>query len=228
METLTSKEELLKVKLIEFYKKFENIHILLPIILQQTSISLRSLDWFVTNYCKKYNINYLLIKNNESKMYFPFKSYKSQLKAYSKKFCDPFCRRERVVFDYRNNVILNFNNNIKLGHKEYIITTIGQLNFFRFAIQDNIIEYAMEHITDIENDMNTTLKNRENEKIKISNKGGHKSGGGTSCGKQTVEDKVDNQKNEFIKVSNVKRKELSVPGNKSVHITHISAIIKFV
>ena len=206
METLTSKEELLKIKLVEFYKESQNLNILLPIILQQTKISLRSLDWFVTNYCKKYNINYLLTKNGDTKMYFPFKSYKSQLKAYSKKFCDPFCRRERVVFDYHNNVIINFNPNIKLGHKEYIITTIGQLNFFRFAIQDNIINYAMEHITDIENDMNSTLKNRENEK------------NGKTSEKET----------NFVKLSNIKRKELSVPGNKSVHITCISATIKFV
>jgi hypothetical protein len=202
--TLTSKEELLKVKLIEFYKEPKNLNVLLPIILQQTKISLRSLDWFVTNYCKKYNINYLLTKNEETKYYFPFKSYKSQLKAYSKKFCDPFCRRERVVFDYHNNIIINFNSNLKLGHKEYIITTIGQLNFFRFAIQDNIIDYAMEHITDIEHDMNSTLKNRENEK----------SGSSKDAN--------------FVKLSNIKRKELSVPGNKSVHITCISATIKFV
>jgi hypothetical protein len=203
---LLSKDELLRVKLLDFYKDHANLDILLPIILQQTRLSLRSLDWFVTNYCKKYNINYLLTKNGDTKMYFPFKSYKSQLKAYSKKFCDPFCRRERVVFDYHNNVIINFNPNIKLGHKEYIITTIGQLNFFRFAIQDNIINYAMEHITDIENDMNSTLKNRENEK------------NGKTSEKET----------NFVKLSNIKRKELSVPGNKSVHITCISATIKFV
>jgi hypothetical protein len=203
METLTSKEELLKSRLLEFYKESENLKVLLPIILQQTTISLRSLDWFVTNYCKKYNISYLLTKNGEQKMYFPFKSYKSQLKAYSKKFCDPFCRRERVVFDYRNNQIINFDPSIKLGHKDYIITTVGQLNFFKFAIQDSIIKYAMEHITEIENDMNSTLKNRETEKTKKVNE-------------------------TFVKVSNVKRKELSAPGNKSIHITRISATIKFV
>ena len=198
METLTSKEELLKIKLIEFYKDPLNLNILLPIILQKTKISLRSLDWFVTNYCKKYNINYIV---NENRLYFPFKSYKSQLKAYSKKFCDPFCRRERVIFDYENNVIINFESTIKLGHKNYIITTIGQLNFFKFAIQNNIINYAMENIEQIEQDMNSTLKTRENEKTQTQN---------------------------FIKVKNVKRKELSVPGNKSVHITCISATIKFV
>jgi hypothetical protein len=122
METLTSKEELLKVKLIEFYKEPENLKILLPIILQQTKISLRSLDWFVTNYCKKYNINYFITKNDEVKTYFPFKSYKSQLKAYSKKFCDPFCRRERVVFDYENMKILDFINLLQIL-KVTIMTT---------------------------------------------------------------------------------------------------------
>jgi hypothetical protein len=208
METLTSKEELLKIKLIDFYKNRENLHVLLPIILQQTKISLRSLDWFVTNYCKKYNINYPLTKNDENKIYFPFKSYKSQLKAYSKKFCDPFCRRERVIFDYENDTIINFNSNVKLGHKNYIITTIGQLNFFRFAIQDNIINYALENITEIEQDMNSTLKNRETEK---------KNG-----------DSSSKNGDKFLEVKNIKRKELSVPGNKSVHITRISATIKFV
>ena len=201
METLTSKEELLKIKLIEFYKDRLNLNILLPIILQKTKISLRSLDWFVTNYCKKYNINYII---NENRLYFPFKSYKSQLKAYSKKFCDPFCRRERVIFDYENNVIINFESTVKLGHKNYIITTIGQLNFFKFAIQNNIINYAMENIEQIEQDMNSTLKTRENEK----------------------NEKTQTQN--FVKVKNIKRKELSVPGNKSVHITCMSATIKFI
>ena len=102
---ISSKESLLKVKLIDFYTPI-NLKILLPIILQQTRLSLRSLDWFVTNYSKKYNTSYSLLRNGENLSYFPFKSYKSQLKAYSKKFCDPFCRRERVIFDYQNNYLL--------------------------------------------------------------------------------------------------------------------------
>jgi hypothetical protein len=195
---LSSKEGLLQIKLLNFYKNKDNLNILLPIILQKTRLSLRSLDWFVTNYCKKNNINYIIGTENEQITYFPFKSYKSQLKAYSKKFCDPFCRRERVVFDYKNNKILDYSPNWSgIGHDEYIITTIGQLNFFRFAIQDYIIKYAIDNISDIENDMNNTLKNRDTEK-------------------------------KFLKVQSIKRKELSIPGNKSVHITRISAIIKFI
>lgn len=203
METVSSKDELLKTRLIAFYKEKENLNIFLPIILQQTKLSLRSLDWFVTNYSKKYNTVYLLTKNGQEISYSPFKSYKSQLKAYSKKYCDPFCRRERVIFDYEENQIINFKQSIKMNHKKYIITTIGQLNFFRFAIQDNIINYALEHIEDIERDMNSTLKERDNEKKQSKN-------------------------NPFMEVKNIKRKELSAAGNKSVHITRISAVIKFI
>jgi hypothetical protein len=196
---MESKESLIKSKLLDFYKNKENLNILLPIILQKTRLSLRSLDWFVTNYCKKNNINYLLLKDNNLVTYFPYKSYKSQLKAYSKKFCDPFCRRERIIFDYKNNVIVDYINksSIEIDHNEYIITTLGQLNFFKFAIKDSIIKYAMENINDIEKDMNTTLKSRESER-------------------------------KFMEVEKIKRKELSVPGNKSIHITRVSAVIKFI
>jgi hypothetical protein len=201
--SIASKEQLLKVKLIDFYKIESNLKTLLPIILQQTRLSLRSLDWFVTNYSKKYNTNYVIERNGEKIYYFPFKTYKSQLKAYSKKFCDPFCRRERVIFDYRSMELYEFNPNLKLGHKDYIITTLGQLNFFKFAILDNIIKYSLENIDEIELDMNNTLKQRETEKLKA---------------------KTTN----FMELKSIKRKELSIPGNKSVHITRISAVIKFI
>ena len=207
--TYVSQNDLLLNNLNAFYKMNNNMDRMLKIITGESKISLRIIDWFVTNYCKKYNINYPLMKNEENRIYFPFKSYKSQLKAYSKKFCDPFCRRERVIFDYENNIIINFNSNVKLGHKKYIITTIGQLNFFKFAIQDGIISYALEHIIEIEQDMNSTLKIRESEK------------------KQN-ETKSSNSKDNFVEVKNIKRKELSIPGNKSIHITRISATIKFV
>ena len=193
---ISSKDTLLRIKLVEFYKDKNNLDILLPIILQKTRLSLRSLDWFVTNYCKKNNINYPIIKHGQEVTFFPFKSYKSQLKGYSKKFCDPFCRRDRVVFDYSNETITDYKDQ-HINGKDYIITTVGQLNFFKFAIEDGIINYAMENIEDIEKDMNNTLKNRDHEK-------------------------------KFMKIESIKRKELSAPGNKSIHITRISAIIKFI
>ena len=113
--SISKKQDILLIPITEFFSDPKNIDLLLGILITgKHKISLRIIDWFVTNYSKKYNTSYIFLRNGENISYFPFKSYKSQLKAYSKKFCDPFCRRERVVFDYRNNVILNFNPNINV------------------------------------------------------------------------------------------------------------------
>src|SRR6056300_1568068 len=93
-----TKQELLIHTLQTFYKKDNggkmNYDILLDILDPKNIISLRTIDWFVTNYSKKYNI--IL---NEEKRFVVFLDYKSQLKAYSKKYFDPFCRRDRIEFN---------------------------------------------------------------------------------------------------------------------------------
>ena len=119
-------------------------------------ISLRSIDWFITNYSKKCNIYYLIFKDsqghpthneNHGSFYMSFnahQSYKSQLKAYSKKSFDPFCRRDRILFTFDTG--------------DQIDTTIGQLNFFKWAIQNLVIDYIIENKQSIENDMNMCLR----------------------------------------------------------------------
>ena len=106
---------------------------------------MRILDWFVTNYSKKNNIHYQITVNNKLKNFIVYLDYKAQLKAYSKKQFDPFCRRERISFiDHDSNEL---------------ITTVGQLNFFRWAIENNILTYIVENYEIIENDMNNSLRN---------------------------------------------------------------------
>ena len=85
-----------------------------------------------------------------------FLNYKAQLKAYSKKNFDPFCRRERVSFKYYNN--------------KSVVTTVGQLNFFRWAIENGIIKYIQEHLEDIEADMNFNIKKSKNKSKSKKNK----------------------------------------------------------
>ena len=138
---ISSKKDFLMISLSKFFKKSENINILKPIITGKSNISLRVIDWFVTNYSKKFGTSYSLNDSN----FIIYIDYKSQLKAYSKKQFDPFCRRERLVFKY------NLNNEI--------ITTVGQLNFFRWAISNNIINYIQENLNIIEKDMIDSLKN---------------------------------------------------------------------
>jgi len=142
---ISSKKDLLMQSLINFFTNRDNLDKVIPIITGKSKISLRILDWFVTNYSKKNNIHYQITLNNKVKNFIVYLDYKSQLKAYSKRQFDPFCRRERISFiDHDNNEL---------------ITTVGQLNFFRWGIENNILEYIKTNYEIIENDMNNSLRN---------------------------------------------------------------------
>jgi len=132
------------------YYTGNNLKLLLK-YLKRDKISLRIVDWFVTNYSKKYDSIY----DNNNKPFIVFHSYKSQLKSYSKRYFDPFCRRNRIDFYYRPN--------------ESISTTIGQLNFFRWAINNNVIEYIIENYEKIETDMNISIRDMKKNFIKQKN-----------------------------------------------------------
>ena len=47
---VNSQNELLLVKLMEYYKQDDNLHKMLSIINGESQISLRIVDWFSTNY----------------------------------------------------------------------------------------------------------------------------------------------------------------------------------
>lgn len=141
MSTYGTQNELLLNNLLHFYEE-EKYNKMLKIINGDSRISLRIVDWFTTNYAKKYytvyNINY---DNDLVKRFKVYNDYKLQLKAYSKKRFDPFCRWERIYVPYKND--------------KQIQTTIGQLNFFRWAIENKVLDYIEENYSYIENDMNT-------------------------------------------------------------------------
>ena len=143
-----NKNKLLMDKINLFFENEVNKKILINILNNNFNISLRIIDWFVTNYCKKYNIFW--IENNQR--FVVYLNYKLQLKAYSKKYFDPFCRRERIFFHYKD--------------EEYLETTVGQLNFFKWIIEHNIINYIKNNYEDIEFDMQNTIKLDSDKNIK--------------------------------------------------------------
>jgi hypothetical protein len=125
----------------DFYNQPGRLQAVLPILTGVSPISLRLIDWFVTNYSKKFNVSY----PQEDRQFMVHFHYKRELKAYSKRLFDPFCRRERISFQIR-------------GQAPIEETTVGQLNFFRWAIEMGVIRYILAHVADIEKDMNVSFK----------------------------------------------------------------------
>ncbi len=180
----TTQNELLLNNLLEFYKEEDNLTRMLKIITGESKISLRIVDWFATNYAKK---NYTLYEMNNKngdivrfKVYF---DYKLKLKAYSKKRFDPFCRWERISIPYKDGTCIE--------------TTIGQLNFFKWALENRVINYIEDNYDVIEKDMNSrnsTSKRKES---------------------------VDNSK------TRKKREELSISATKSIKKEEVEIVVKF-
>ena len=188
------KQNLLMNSLETFFKKKENLDVIMPIINGQSKISLRFMDWFVTNYSKKNNISYLINKdgniinsisdNQTGKEFVVYLDYKLQLKGYQKKQFDPFCRRSRINFYYD-------------GDKS-LVTTVGQLNFFRWTIQNSVLTYISEHLEEIESDMNTCYKAIYNL-----------------------------EKNSDTKSKRRKRQELSISATKKLNKSNVKIFVSF-
>jgi hypothetical protein len=134
------KQELIVNSLQRFYASRSDISEIVTLLQGTSEISLRVIDWFVTNYAKAHSTAYIL--NNQE--FLVYRDYKSQLKAYSKKLFDPFCRRERIYFQVPN-------------HPPFL-TTVAKLNFFRWAIEKDILSYIKQYQDAIEKEMNTAMK----------------------------------------------------------------------
>ena len=184
MTTLITQNSLLLNKLLEFYDRDGNMEKILPIINGESIVSLRLIDWFATNYSKKnYTVYPLKMKNGEERRFKVYIDYKLKLKAYSKKRFDPFCRWDRITIPYTNDT--------------YLQTTIGHLNFFRWALENKILDYIEKNLKHINNDMNNRNSTAKNRKEKSSAK------------------------------TRKKREELSISASKSIKKEQVEIIVDF-
>lgn len=172
---LTSQEQMILSYMEQFYND-KNSDKLYKLLRGRTSI--RLIDYFVTNYSKKNRSNIIISsEKKETQNKHDFKgsskniemvakqpkgnnqifnihsSYKSQLKAWNKKYFDPFSRGDRIPFFLKDKCI---------------ITTIGQLNFFKWFITNKIYRFIKENYEDIEKNMNSN-KHQNKKSKKVSN-----------------------------------------------------------
>jgi hypothetical protein len=147
-DLLNTQNDLLLTNLLEFFKSDPvRLTKMMNIINGESRISLRIVDWFVTNFSKKYYVWYMMADPDQR--FKVYTDYKLKLKAYSKRRFDPFCRWERTMIPYDD--------------ENFVETTIGQLNFFKWAIEHQILDYIQSHFDEIEEDMNernTTSRSR--------------------------------------------------------------------
>jgi|TARA_A200000159_G_scaffold100686_1_gene93414 hypothetical protein len=123
------KSDILLNSIDSFYCTPENGQTLVQILSKTGGISLRNLEWFITNYSKKTNLMY---KTNEGKIFSVHCAYKSTLDGYSKKLFDPFCRSDKISYKVP-------------GTTDEINTTLAQLNFIKWCIKNGIINYIKEN-----------------------------------------------------------------------------------
>jgi hypothetical protein len=191
----TTQNDLLLKNLMSFYKTDDadgihnsenNLDKMLKIITGESKISLRIVDWFATNYAKKYYTLYVIDQSNDNiqRRFKVYDDYKLKLKAYSKKRFDPFCRWDRISIPYTKG--------------KFIETTIGQLNFFKWALENKVIEYIDTNYDVIEKDMNSRNS--------------------TSKRKELI---IDNSK------TRKKREELSISATKSIKKEKVEIVVQF-
>lgn len=128
---------LLLASLARYYSDVRNMEAVLPYINGSSHISLRMIEWFITSYCKRYNVT--IIDETGKSTTNVYMSYRAQLKAYSKQQFDPFRRHDRISFTY--------------AESQTIETTIGQLNFFRWMLMYGVLSYMEHNIHAIEQDL---------------------------------------------------------------------------
>lgn len=178
----------LKEKLLEFFEVQSNLNILFSVLQKQSIYSLRIIEWFVTNYCKKH----LVIYNVNGKSFNVYKKYKDNLKSYTKEKFDPFKRTKQ-------NTMLS--SKIKLKNpktNETVETSICQMNFFKWMITNNIHKYIEKNITLIKKDMNETINKKKSEEDKSPNK--------TVKNNKSSDHKPKQKNDKNVKINTIKKK----------------------
>jgi hypothetical protein len=214
----TSQNDLLLNNLLVFYKHNDNMERMLKIITGESKISLRIVDWFSTNYAKKHFTIYDIVSESNDcnsssfsgKRFKVYVDYKLKLKAYSKKRFDPFCRWDRISIPYNDS------------NGTFIETTIGQLNFFKWALENKVIDYIEENYEEIEKDMNNY--NSTSKRKKCGNDCLSTSSGSATGSLSSVSSNSSVGSNSKTRK---KREELSISATKSIKKEKVEIVVKF-
>lgn len=205
---IATQNSVLKRCLTNFYAKEDNLQKMLSVINGESRISLRIVDWFVTNYAKEFWTAYEVpVSDGTTRRFKVFKEYKQMLNSYSKMRFDPFCRWERECIPYGSHSIQ---------------TTIGQMNFFKWALENKIVEYIQDNFDKIKDDMNS-----RNSTSKRKNGQGQSGVSGTSGTNQSASGTDGGAEQNVGNKTRKKRQELSICASKSIKKENVKITVRF-
>ena len=135
-EVFSRKDEVLLSSVLRWFNEEESrVQTFSDIIHHKNGLSLRIIDWLITNFTKSFSV---AIESDGLPRNLR-KDYHKNLTAHNKKNFDPFARRRRI--------------HIVLFGKEQRVSTIGQLNFFRWFLSKDLVGFLLENKSVIEKHM---------------------------------------------------------------------------
>lgn len=151
-DTLSRKDEVLLDSVLRWYNQDESrVQTFSDIVNHKNGLSLRIIDWLITNFSKKFSV---AIESDGIPRNLR-RDYHKNLSAHNKKNFDPFARRRRI--------------NIILFGSERRVSTIGQLNFFRWFLSKNLCGFLLENKSVIEKHMKES-ENNHSQKVAAGSK----------------------------------------------------------
>ena len=130
--TYNTMDPILKLQAkVEKFFTLSKFMLVTPILLSEDIITMSMIYYTVTKYAYKFS-PYIMVNGNAIYIH---KSYKAKLGIHSKDYFDVFCREVKYPFFYAPG--------------KSITTTIGQLNFYKWCVEINLIEYIRENYDEI-------------------------------------------------------------------------------
>jgi hypothetical protein len=162
---------------------------------KQSKFSVGLLNWFNVNYSKEYGVEYTIEHLGRQRSVYIWQSYNAALSGYKKEYFDPFARGKNcgkeIAIEYDGEVIQ---------------TTIRQLNYFRWAINNGVIDYVKAHVDEIYDDMNKR---------------------GRNASQSDSMSTVSSEAGSSISSDTEKKRQISVSASKKLGIHGVTMTVKF-
>lgn len=127
-ESIPSNQQIILNNARKFFESNPSfIKILYNINAGKSRLSLRLIDWFLTNYTREHET---YIDTDDYRDKGIYKLYRSKLKKFNKKYFDTFCRGDRIVIPQEDDSPLE--------------TTVGQLNLFYWLFSEGILNIIIQ------------------------------------------------------------------------------------